>query len=50
MPGARCTHGLVCELQKAHELKSPQAHRTHPAFPHALVYGLYAISPVSMTS
>ncbi len=50
MPGAQCTRSLACELKKAHELKSPQVHRKHPAFPHALVYGLYAISPVSMTS
>jgi hypothetical protein len=47
MPGAQCTRSLVCESggRNAHEY-SQRGHRNHPAFPHAMVYGLYVISPV----
>src|SRR6185437_7966405 len=48
-PGARRTHSLACEIKK-HTSKSPQVRRDNPAFPARVVYGLYAISPVSMTS
>ena len=46
MPGAQCTRSLVCEDSgwNAHEY-SQRVHRNHPAFPHAMVYGLYVISP-----
>ena len=30
-----------------HTSKSPQVHRKHPGLPCAMVYGLYALSPVS---
>ena len=42
MPGAQCTRSLVCESSgwNAHEY-SQRVHRNRPAFPHAMVYGLY---------
>ena len=44
MPGARCTRGLVCKLQKnAHT--SIQVQRRHPAFPAQWFYGLYRALP-----
>src|ERR1700722_20313285 len=47
MPGARCTRSLVCAIgsKYAHEY-SQRAIGKHPTFPHAMVYGLYVISPV----
>ena len=47
MPGARCTRSLVCAWgnKYAHEY-SQRATGNHPAFPHAMVYGLYVLSPV----
>jgi hypothetical protein len=47
MPGARCTRSLVCAIgsKYAHEY-SQRATGNHPAFPHAMVYGLYVLSPV----
>ena len=47
MPGARCTRSLVCSVLVAHEY-SPQVHRDHPAFPHAMVLTAYfVLSPVT---
>jgi hypothetical protein len=47
MPGARCTRSLVCAWgnKYAHEY-SQRAIGKHPTFPHAMVYGLYVLSPV----
>ena len=47
MPGARCTRSLVCAIgsKYAHEY-SQRAIGNHPTFPHAMVYGLYVLSPV----
>src|ERR1700751_2526624 len=47
MPGARCTRSLVCAIgsKYAHEY-SQRAIGNHPTFPHAMVYGLYVVSPV----
>jgi hypothetical protein len=47
MPGARCTRSLVCAIgsKYAHEY-SQRATGNHPTFPHAMVYGLYVLSPV----
>src|ERR1700740_2124914 len=46
MPGARCTRSLVCAWgsKYAHEY-SQRATGNHPAFPHAMVYGLYRALP-----
>jgi hypothetical protein len=46
MPGAQCTRSLVCESGgwNAHEY-SQRVHRKRPAFPHAVVYGLYRALP-----
>src|SRR5258707_3196411 len=47
MPGARCTRSLVCKGSEAHEY-SPQVHRDHPAFPHAMVLtACFVLSPVT---
>ena len=47
MPGARCTRSLVCSVLVAHEY-SPQVHRDHPAFPHAMVLtACFVLSPVT---
>ena len=47
MPGARCTHSPACEVGSAHG-SSPQVHRDHPAFPHAMVLtASFALSPVT---
>src|SRR5882724_1601020 len=47
MPGARCTHSPACEVGSAHG-SSPQVHRDHPAFPHAMVLTAYfVLSPVT---
>src|SRR5258707_13248502 len=47
MPGARCTHSPACEGGSAHG-SSPQVHRDHPAFPHAMVLTAYfVLSPVT---
>ncbi len=47
MPGARCTHSPACEGGSAHG-SSPQVHRDHPAFPHAMVLtASFALSPVT---
>src|SRR5712664_4802908 len=47
MPGARCTHSPACEVGSAHG-SSPQVHRNHPAFPHAMVLTAYfVLSPVT---
>src|SRR5216683_2365724 len=48
MPGAQCTHSLACEMGNKHTSNSPQVHRDHPAFPHAMVLTAYfVLSPVS---
>src|SRR3984957_12007982 len=46
MPDARCTRSLVCAIgsKYAHEY-SQRATGNHPAFPHAMVYGLYRALP-----
>jgi hypothetical protein len=44
MPGARCTRSLACESEK-HASKSPQVHRTGPAFPARWFYGLFRALP-----
>ena len=46
MPDAQCTRSLVCvwDVKNAHEY-SQRVHRNHPAFPHAMVYGLYRALP-----
>src|SRR5882672_2662382 len=47
MPGARCTHSPACEVGSAHG-SSPQVHRDHPAFPHAVVLtASFVLSPVT---
>src|SRR5882672_7621459 len=47
MPGARCTHSPACEVGSAHG-SSPQVHRDHPAFPHAMVLTVFfVLSPVT---
>ena len=47
MPGARCTHSPACEVGSAHG-SSPQVHRDHPAFPHAMVLtASFVLSPVT---
>ena len=47
MPGARCTHSPACEVGSAHG-SSPQVHRDHPAFPHAMVLtACFVLSPVT---
>ncbi len=49
MPGASRTHSLVCEVKK-HTSKVATGEPKRSDIPCAMVYGLYAISPVSMTS
>jgi hypothetical protein len=47
MPGARCTRSLVCKGWWSTRASSPQVHREHPAFPHAMVLTVsFALSPV----
>src|SRR5882672_167328 len=47
MPSARCTHSPACEVGSAHG-SSPQVHRDHPAFPHAMVLtACFVLSPVT---
>jgi hypothetical protein len=43
MPGAGCTHGLVCI--KKHTSSKPQVHRKRPGIPCAMVYGLFRALP-----
>jgi hypothetical protein len=48
MPGARCTRSPVCKLEVSTRASSPQVHRIHPAFPHAMVLTAYsALSPAT---
>src|ERR1700743_2515219 len=44
MPGAQCTHSLVCAWcsEYAHEY-SQRGHRDRPAFPHAMVLTVYFV-------
>jgi hypothetical protein len=46
MPGAQCTRSLVCAYgsKYAHEY-SQRVTGNHPAFPHAMVYGLLRALP-----
>jgi len=46
-PGARCTHGLVCNVCKKLRTRAYRFSGEHPAFPAQWLYGLYVISPVS---
>ena len=47
MPGARCTRSLAWEKIEPHERSHREVHREHPAFPHAMVFTVYAaLSPV----
>jgi hypothetical protein len=43
--GRQCTRSLVCAwvVEDAHEY-SQRSHRNHPASPHAMVYGYFALS------
>src|SRR6202140_1092840 len=43
MPGAQCTRSLACK--KSTRVSHHKSTGNHPAFPHAMVYGLYRALP-----
>ena len=48
MPGAQCTRSLACKSEVSTRVSSPQVHRKHPTFPHAMVLTVYfVLSPVT---
>ena len=44
MPGAQCTRGLACKV-KSTRVSHHRSTGNHPAFPHAMVYGLFRVLP-----
>src|ERR1700686_4540924 len=44
MPGAQCTRSLACKV-KSTRVSHHRSTGNHPAFPHAMVYGLYRALP-----